>query len=73
LASQLVLLFDSAKWDQKLEELMSPKVGKIYLLVSNAKGNDKSTFKNIIIKNNLYELNRYKCDRDETILTEVQL
>jgi|GEM_PF-3205015 len=73
LASQLVLLFDAAKWDQKLEELMSPKVGKIYLLVSNAKGNDKSTYKNIIIKDNLYELNRYKCDRDETILTEVQL
>lgn len=73
LASQLVLLFDAAKWDQKLEELMSPKVGKIYLLVSNAKGNDKSTFKNIVIKNNLYELNRYKCERDETILTEVQL
>jgi DNA sulfur modification protein DndD len=73
LASQLVLLFDSAKWDQKLEDLMSPKIGKIYLLVSNAKGNDKSTFKNIMIKNSLHELNKYRCERDETILTEVQL
>jgi DNA sulfur modification protein DndD len=73
LASQLVLLFDAAKWDQKLEDLMSPKIGKIYLLVSNAKGNDKSTFKNIMIKNSLHELNKYRCERDETILTEVQL
>jgi DNA sulfur modification protein DndD len=73
LASQLVLLFDAAKWDKKLEDLMSPRVGKIYLLVSNAKGNDKSTHKNININNNLYELNKYKCPRDETIVTEVQI
>ena len=73
LASQLILLFDSDKWDQNLENLMTDKVGKMYLLVSNAKGNDKSTFKKINIKNNSYGLNAYKCLRDETELTEVKL
>ena len=73
LASQLVLLFDSGKWDQNLEDLMSPKFGKVYLLVSNAKGSDKSTHKTVMIKNNIYALNKYNCPRDETILTEVQL
>lgn len=73
LASQLVLLFDSGNWDQKLEDLMSPKVGKIYLLVSNAKGMDKTLYKSIKIKDSVHELNKYKCTRDETKLLEVQI
>ena len=71
LARQLVLLFDASKWDEKLEELLSPKVGKLYILVSNAKGRDKSNYKRIIINGVTYDLNRYNCERDETICQEI--
>jgi len=71
LASQLVLLFDAGKWDSKLENLLSVKVGKIYRLVSNAKGSDKSTQKSVCVKDIVYDLNRYNCERDETKCVEI--
>ena len=73
LASQLVLLFDAGQWDSKLENLLSVKVGKIYRLVSNAKGSDKSTQKSVRVKNIVYDLNRYNCERDETMCVEIML
>jgi len=72
LASQLVLMFDSDKWGDKLSTILDEKIGKSYLLVSRAKGPSKSILKNISIHGKLYELNEYG-ERDETVIKEVIL
>jgi DNA sulfur modification protein DndD len=72
LASQLVLMFDSDKWGDKLSRILDSKIGKSYLLISRAKGPKKSISKNIDIRGKLYELNEYG-DRDESVIKEVAL
>lgn len=72
LASQLILLFDSGKWDQELFDILSKKIGKTYLLVSKAKGPEKSVSKSVEIAGKIFNLNEYG-DRDETMLKEIQL
>jgi DNA sulfur modification protein DndD len=72
LASQLILLFDSGKWDQELFDILSNKIGKTYLLVSKAKGPEKSVSKSVEIAGKIFNLNEYG-DRDETMLKEIQL
>jgi DNA sulfur modification protein DndD len=72
LASQLVLMFDSDKWGDKLSSILDSKIGKSYLLVSRAKGIEKDISKTIDIHGELYKLNEYG-DRDETVIKEVTL
>jgi DNA sulfur modification protein DndD len=73
LASQLVFLFDSDKWDSELSTLLADRVGKFYTLISRAKGGAKETVKSIRIKNDLIYLNEYNSDRDDTVCVEVQI
>jgi len=73
LASQLIFLFDSDKWDDEISNLMSDRVGKFYTLVSRAKGKNKDTFKNITINGKKYPLNEYNSARDESICIEVSI
>lgn len=73
LASQLIFLFDSDKWDAELSKLLSGRVGKFYTLVSRAKGEQKETIKTLRIKNKTISLNEYNSERDDTICLEVKI
>ncbi len=73
LASQLIFLFDSDKWDAELSKLLTSRVGKFYTLVSRAKGERKETIKTIRLKNNVINLNEYNSQRDDTVCVEVKL
>ena len=72
LASQLILLFDSGKWGDELSGILSERIGKIYLLISRAKGNGNSPPKTTEVSGKVYELNEYG-ERDETIVKEIKL
>jgi hypothetical protein len=72
LASQLILMFDSDKWNDELSDILNPKIGKAYVLVSKAKGLKKSISKNIEIRGKFFSLNEYG-DRDETSVKEISL
>jgi hypothetical protein len=73
LSSQLILFFDSDKWDTELSALLLGKVGKFYTLISHAKGEEKSTKKRMRINNKTISLNRYGAERDHTTCEEVSL
>jgi DNA sulfur modification protein DndD len=73
LAEQLIFLFDGDKWDTEIATLLQLKVGKFYLLVSNAKGVKKEVQKKININEKIYFLNNYNADRDESHCIEVSL
>lgn len=73
LSSQLILFFDSDKWDAELSALLLGKVGKFYTLISHAKGEEKSTKKRMRINNKTISLNRYGAERDHTTCEEVSL
>lgn len=73
LSSQLILFFDSDKWDTELSALLLGKVGKFYTLVSHAKGEEKSTKKRMRINDKIIDLNRYGAERDHTTCEEVLL
>ena len=73
LSSQLILFFDSDKWDAELSELLLAKVGKFYTLVSHAKGDEKSTKKRMRINNKTIALNMYGADRDHTTCEEISI
>jgi hypothetical protein len=73
LASQLIFLFDSDKWDTELSKLLSSRVGKFYTLVSRAKGERKETIKTIRLKNKVINLNEYNSERDDTVCVEVKI
>jgi hypothetical protein len=73
LASQLIFLFDSDKWDADLSNLLSSRVGKFYTLVSRAKGAQKDTQKFLKINGKTLKLNEYDSQRDESVCVEVKL
>lgn len=73
LASQLILMFDSDKWDSELSNLLSKKIGKFYTLVSKAKGGKKDLMKTILINGTEYNLNEYNSLRDESLCIEVKV
>jgi DNA sulfur modification protein DndD len=73
LSSQLILFFDSDKWDAELSELLLSKVGKFYTLVSHAKGEEKSTKKRMHINNKTIALNMYGAVRDHTTCEEISI
>lgn len=73
LASQLILMFDSDKWDSDLSKLLQAKVGKFYTLVSKAKGAEKEMTKKISVNGKIYSLNEYNSERDESMCIEVEL
>jgi DNA sulfur modification protein DndD len=73
LASQLIFLYDSDKWDNELSKLLTDRVGKFYILVSRAKGEQKETLKTIRMKNKVINLNEYNATRDDSVCIEVKL
>lgn len=73
LASQLVLMFDSDKWSDRLSLILKDKIGKSYLLISRADGDIKDIQKVIEINDRTYNLNEYGGVRTETIVKEISL
>lgn len=73
LASQLILLFDSDKWDAELSNVLSGRIGKFYTLISRAKGEEKNVVKKITLGREDHVLNLYNSERDDSICKEVSL
>ena len=65
-------MFDGDKWSDKLSKILDSKIGKAYILVSKAKGADKSISKIHEINGKSYIFNEYG-DRDETLVKEITL
>jgi DNA sulfur modification protein DndD len=73
LASQLIMLFDSDKWDDDLSNILGGRVGKFYTLISRAKGIEKNVKKTLTLQGKKYPLNIYNSERDDSICEEVKL
>lgn len=72
-ASQLVMLFDSDKWNAGMSSDLSNKVGKFYTLISRASGTAKEISKSMQLGKRNIILNEYDCERDESICVEQKL
>jgi DNA sulfur modification protein DndD len=70
MSSQLILFFDQDKWDDKLFEAIHKNIGHSYLIIANAKGNEKQNFKEFKFKGKSLKLNKYG-ERDESTISEL--
>jgi DNA sulfur modification protein DndD len=73
LASQLILLFDSDKWDTDLSDVLSERIGKFYTLISRAKGEQKDVVKKLTLGRETHVLNLYNSERDDSIFKEISI
>ena len=71
LSSQLILLFDSDKWNTEMSNILKNKVGKFYAIISHAKGESKEINKFLKIDNLVINLNKYGSERDESKCIEI--
>lgn len=71
---QLVLMGNAKSWDGKVEESLSPFMGKEYLIVSRARGpqGDKPN-KKIMLNHKPYEMNEYDSERNDSYIKEIGL
>jgi DNA sulfur modification protein DndD len=69
LSGQLIMTFDQSKLDEGLYSVLEKRIGKIYTLVSHAKGNAKEAEKVFEIRGKRVLLNEYG-ERDETRVKE---
>ncbi|QWD40272.1 AAA family ATPase [Polynucleobacter paneuropaeus] len=71
---QLVLMGNAKSWDGKVEESLSPFMGKEYLIVSRARGpqGDKPN-KKIMLNNKPYDMNEYDSERNDSYIKEIGL
>ncbi len=71
---QLVLMGNAKSWDGKVEESLSPFMGKEYLIVSRARGpqGDKPN-KKIMLNHEPYNMNEYDSERNDSYIKEIGL
>lgn len=69
-ASQLVMLFDSDKWNAGMSAELGSRVGKYYTLISRARGPAKDIRKTMNINGKIIVLNEYDGERDESVCIE---
>ena len=69
-SSQLVILFDSDKWNVGMSAALASKVGKYYTIISRARGQSKDISKTMNINGKIIALNEYGGERDESICIE---
>ena len=69
-ASQLVILFDSDKWNAGMAAELANRIGKYYTLISRARGQSKNISKTMSINGKIIALNEYGGERDESICIE---
>jgi DNA sulfur modification protein DndD len=71
---QLVLMGNAKSWDGKVEESLSPFMGKEYLIVSRARGpqGDKPN-KKIMLNHKPYDMNEYDSERNDSYIKEIGL
>ena len=66
-------MFDSDKWRGALEGVLRPKVKRLYVFVSRAKGDTKPGVKSVTVDGVEYALNEYGAAREDSVITEVIL
>jgi DNA sulfur modification protein DndD len=69
-SSQLVILFDSDKWNAGMAAELANRVGKYYTLISRARGQSKDISKTMNINGRIIALNEYEAERDESVCIE---
>ena len=71
---QLVLMGNAKSWDGKVEESLSPFMGKEYLIVSRARGpqGDKPN-KKITLNHKPHDMNEYDSERNDSYIKEIGL
>jgi DNA sulfur modification protein DndD len=69
-ASQLIILFDSDKWNAGMAAELGNRVGKYYTLISRARGQSKDISKTMNINGRIIALNEYEGERDESVCIE---
>ena len=69
LSGQLIMTFDQSKLDEGLYSVLEKRIGKIYTLISRAKGNAKDSEKVFELRGKRVVLNEYG-ERDETRIKE---
>jgi DNA sulfur modification protein DndD len=72
LTGQLIMTFDQSKLDEGLYSVLDKRIGKMYTLISHAKGNAKEAEKVFELRGNRVVLNKYG-ERDETHVKEFSL
>jgi len=71
LCDQVILLFKGDAWPT-LEQKILKKIGRVYLLISEAKGvRGDRPVKDILIMGTRHALNDYGAERDQTVVKEV--
>jgi wobble nucleotide-excising tRNase len=69
---QLVLMGSSAAWGDSVEDALKPFIGKQYLVISRARGQqDEKSFKSITVGNKTYQLNEYESERNDSYIQEI--
>lgn len=76
--TQLVLMVSTAAWQKQVQNAMDPYMGTEYLIVSHSAGGQDyeghlKPIKQIQLGGVVHVLNRYDCERDESIFKEVKL
>jgi DNA sulfur modification protein DndD len=76
--TQLVLMVSTAAWQKQVQNALDPYMGKEYLIVSHSAGGQDyeghlKPIKQIHLGGVVHDLNRYDCERDESIFKEIEL
>jgi DNA sulfur modification protein DndD len=70
---QLILMGNEKSWDEKVETALSPFVGKEYVIVSRARGEQGAReIKTIELHGNIYPMNEYSGERNDSYIKEVK-
>jgi DNA sulfur modification protein DndD len=76
--TQLVLMVSTAAWQKQVQDSLEQYIGKEYLIVSHSAGGQDyeghmKPIKQIFINGVVHDLNKYNCDRDESVFQEIKL
>ena len=76
--TQLVLMVSTAAWQKQVQDALEQYMGKEYLIVSHSAGGQNyeghmKPIKQIHLNGVIHDLNKYDCERDESIFEEIKL
>lgn len=75
--TQLVLMVSTAAWQKQVQNALERYMGKEYLIVSHSAGGQDyeghlKPIKQIHLNGRVHDLNKYDCERDESIFEEIK-
>ena len=76
--TQLVLMVSTAAWQKQVQDALEQYMGKEYLIVSHSAGGQNyeghmKPIKQIHLNGVIHDLNKYDCEREESIFEEIKL